>query len=60
MVYIYAAREAFRRHEIDNIGFVRTAYNSADDLTKLKGNGSLFHLIVFVGNDHPVENFVVR
>lgn len=60
MIDIYAARESFRRREIDNIGFIRTAYNPADDLTKLHGNGALMQFLRSGILNHPIADCIVR
>jgi hypothetical protein len=60
MIDIFAARQAYRRREIDNIGLIRSEFNLADDLTKLRGNGAMLRAIQSGRIQHPIEDFVVR
>ena len=45
MLDLHAARHAYQSQEISNIGFVRSAPNLADGLTKTKMQGSLLNLL---------------
>lgn len=60
MIDIFAARQAYGRKEIDNIGLVAGEYNLADDLTKLEGNGKLFQAMKEQRLDHPVRDYIIR
>jgi hypothetical protein len=55
MIDIYAARKSCRRGEIRNIGLIRSEFNIADDMTKLKRNGALFLATVSGRLVHAVE-----
>jgi hypothetical protein len=57
---IYAAGQSYCRAEIRKIGLIRSEFNIADDMTKLKGNGALFRAMVSGRLVHPVENYIVR
>jgi hypothetical protein len=58
MMDIFAARQAYRRREIDNIGLIRSEFNLADDLAKLRGNGALLQAIQSGRIQHPIEDSV--
>lgn len=60
MIDLFAVRQSYRRGEIDNVGLIRSEYNIADDLTKLKGNGALFRAMLTNRLLHPVEDFIIR
>ena len=60
MIDIFAARQAYGRGEIDNIGLVAGEHNIADDLTKLEGNGKLFEAMQKGYLDHPVRDYIIR
>ncbi len=59
MIDLAVTRAAYRNFEIDNVALIRSEFNYADDLTKTKGNGALFHLLKSGKINQPVENFVV-
>jgi hypothetical protein len=59
MIDIHAARQAYRRREIDNIGLIASENNPADALTKLNANGALENLLRTHKLCHPVRNFIV-
>ena len=60
MIDIFAARQAYGRGEIDNIGLVAGEHNIADDLTKLEGNGKLFQAMNRGVIDHPIRDYILR
>jgi hypothetical protein len=59
MIDIYAAREAYRKREMDNIALIRSQHNVADALTKVPGNGALLAVLKQHSVDHPVEQYVL-
>jgi hypothetical protein len=60
MVDAFAARQSFKRGEIDHIALIRTEFDLADDLTKLKGNGALRSAMRSYRIQHPIVDFIVR
>jgi hypothetical protein len=58
MLDIYAAREAYKKREIDNIALIRSQYNIADAMTKVKGNGALLNALETHKLAHPVVKYV--
>jgi hypothetical protein len=60
MIYIFAARQAHRRREIDDVGLIRSELNLADNLTKLRGNDGLLQAMQSARIKHPIEDVVVR
>jgi hypothetical protein len=60
MIDRYAARQSYCRAEIWNIGLIRSEFNIAENVTRLKGNGALFHAMVSGHLVHPVENYIVQ
>jgi hypothetical protein len=59
MLGIYAAREAYKRGDLDNIALIRTEYNVADSMTKVPGNGALLTLLKTHHIEHPVVQYVM-
>jgi hypothetical protein len=59
LIDVHAARQAYRRREIENIGLIASDCNPADALTKLNGNSALESLIRTHTLSHPIRNFVV-
>lgn len=60
MLDIFAARQAYSRREIDNIGLIKSEVNLADDLTKMKGNGALARAMQSSRLDHRAEDYILR
>eukprot|EP00173_Palmaria_palmata_P001925 Plantae.Rhodophyta-Palmaria_palmata.ctg21584.p1 GENE.Plantae.Rhodophyta-Palmaria_palmata.ctg21584~~Plantae.Rhodophyta-Palmaria_palmata.ctg21584.p1 ORF type:complete len:118 (+),score=18.35 Plantae.Rhodophyta-Palmaria_palmata.ctg21584:31-354(+) len=52
MLDTFAARQAYSRREIDNIGLIKSEVNLADDLTKMNGNGALSRAMQSSRLDH--------
>jgi hypothetical protein len=50
----------YRQAEFRNIGLIRSEFKIADDMKKLKGNGTLFRAMVSGRVVHPVEIYIVR
>jgi hypothetical protein len=59
MLDIYAAREAYRNREMDNICLIRSEYNVADAMTKAPGNSALLKTIQTHFIYHPVVQYVI-
>ena len=60
MLDIAAAREGFLKHEISDIGFVRTKFNLADGLTKRMQQSAL-RKVLSEGRIHPkVDQWIIR
>lgn len=59
MVYIAAVREAYKKCNIPNIGFIFREYNVADGLTKIDLNLALRKLLKFHRINHPIEHYVM-
>jgi hypothetical protein len=60
MIDIYAAREAYRNREIDNIALIRTQYNVADAMKKVPGSSALLNALRTHRIDHPVVQYVLN
>jgi hypothetical protein len=59
-IEVAVVREAYAKFELANLGFVRTAYNQADHMTKHVKNTLLDKLLDTGVVDHPVEEYVTR
>lgn len=57
---VVAAREAYRRFEIDRVGLVRGENNPADALSKLSNNGKLREVLDAGVDSTPVESWIMR
>lgn len=60
MIDLLAARQAYSRLEISDIGLVRTQYNPADAFTKVGRCSALERMLDLGVIDHPVEQWVIR
>lgn len=60
MIEIMAARQAYRRFEIDGIGLVRGEDNPADGLSKVKDNGALRTLLTKDKDKTKVVQWIER
>lgn len=61
MLDLAAARESYRRREIDNIGLISSEHNIADALTKIQrcANSALWQFMCTDRIRHPVRRFVI-
>jgi hypothetical protein len=59
MIDMYAAREAYRRHDLDNISLIKSEFNLADALTKVPGNSALLDTLRTHRISHPVAQYVL-
>lgn len=60
MIYVAAAREAYQRNEIFNVGLVKSEHNVADGLTKL-GPCAALDTVLRTGKDtNPVQQWIIR
>lgn len=55
-----AAREAYRKFNIDRVGLVKGTNNPADALSKLRHNGRLRELLDTGIDNTPVESWIAR
>jgi len=60
LIDVAAAREAYNRREISNVGLVMSDNNIADSLTKVKPSGALEPLLATGVDRTPVEQWVIR
>lgn len=60
MIDIFAARQLYRRGEIDNICLIRSNDNLADFLTKLDGNGLLLQVMHDYYHNPEVADYIMR
>jgi len=60
LIDVAAAREAYGRRELSNVGLVASANNPADGLTKVKACPALDALLLTGSNHASVEQWVVR
>jgi hypothetical protein len=60
MIDFSVLKQADDRREIEIIGFVTTAHNPADMLTKIKGSAILDTILSTAQLCHPVEHWVIR
>jgi len=60
IIDIAAAREAYDRRELSNVGLVASANNPADGLTKVEARPALDALLLTGSNHASVEQWVVR
>ena len=60
LIDISAAREAYNRHEISNVGLVLSEHNIADGLTKPKPCSSLMQVMTSGYDKNPVQQWIFR
>ena len=60
MFDVHAAREAYKRKEISNIGFVRSSENLADGLTKGNMQKALLNLLQTGEQKIDCEQWIFR
>jgi hypothetical protein len=60
MIDLTAAKQAYKRREIDTIGFIRTEHNPADVFTKVTKCKILNEILHTSFLNHPVEQWVTR
>jgi hypothetical protein len=53
-------RQAYRHHEVDDVGFIRSSHNLADCLTKYVKNSALLDVLHTGKLSHPVEEYIKR
>lgn len=54
-IYVIAAREAYKKFKIQNIGLICGEDNPAEDLSKLGGNGAILNFMSGKDNTEVVE-----
>lgn len=60
MIDVAAAREAYNRHEISNVGLVQSEHNIADGLTKPGQCAALSAMMKTAKDVNPVQQWVTR
>lgn len=60
VIDLLAAREAYTKGDISDLGNVRSEFNLADCLTKQMDCSSMRHVMTTARINHPVEEWVVR
>jgi len=60
LVDIAAARQAYNRFDISNVGLIASCDNIADALTKVRGCGALDSLLRTGIDNTPVAQWVIR
>ena len=60
MIDIRVVKDSYHRNEIENIGFIRSEYNPADALTKVKPSSILEIIMSSSQLIHPVEQWIQR
>ena len=60
MLDIYAARQAYKAKEINNIGFVRNLHSLAVGLTKPEVQAALQKLLAAAYHKPQVEQWIIR
>ena len=60
MLDIHAARQAYKLHEISNIGFVKTNGNLADGLTKSNMQSALYSIMCTAKHEVEAEQWIIR
>ena len=60
MFDMYTARQAYRTHEINNIGSLIGSHNLADGLTKPKFQAALYQLLVTAYHKPKAEQWIIR
>jgi hypothetical protein len=59
MLDLYAARQAYKNKELENVALIRSEHNAADALTKVPGNDALLRVLKSHKVDHPVVQYVI-
>ena len=57
---MYLARQAYKEQDVSNIGFVRSNYNIADELTKTKNREALRNFITTKMLSIKVDQWIIR
>ena len=60
MIDVSAARQAYQRMEISDVGHISSKYNAADGLTKTKPCPALIQLLSTGKMDHPINQWIIR
>ena len=60
MLDVYAARQAYKEHDISNVGFVRSNQNIADGLTKCINHEAILNVITTGKLSIKVEHRKIR
>ncbi len=60
MIDVAAAREAYNRHEISNVGLVQSEHNIADGLTKPGQCAAMSAMMKTAKDVNPVQQWITR
>jgi hypothetical protein len=58
LIDLAVLRRAYRHHEVDDVGFIRSLHNLADCLTKDVRNSALLDVLHTGKLSHPVEEYI--
>ena len=60
MMDLNAVKEAYQKHDIMIIGFIRSQFNPADALTKKMTSHILDHMLLHSKIENPIEQWIER
>ncbi len=60
MIDLQTVKESYDKKEINHVSFIRSEYNIADALTKVKKDSILLQTLKSGRLDHPVEQWIIR
>jgi hypothetical protein len=60
LIDLAVLRQAYRRHEVDDVGFIRSAHNLADCLKKDTRGSAMFKVLQTGKLSHPVDEYIKR
>jgi hypothetical protein len=58
LIDLAVLRQAYRHHEVDDVGFIRSSQNLADSLTKDVKTSALLDVLHTGKLSHPVEEYI--
>ena len=60
MIDLRSVRECYENQELDNVAHIRSQFNPADSLTKIKRNSILDQILSDGKIHHPVDQWIMR
>ena len=60
MIDLQTVKDSYDKKEIESVSFVRSEYNVADALTKVKKASTLIEVMRTGKIDHPIEQWIIR
>jgi adenine deaminase len=60
LIDLAVLRQAYRKYDLDDVGFIRSAYNPADCLTKEVRECMLLTVLKTGKLTHPVDEYIQR